>query len=147
MQAGTRQTLRVSRGVYKSISDQKRSINYDAGTSDVEALLHENLIKSGGRSEERRPQQILTTQSDAIQLYRDIWRYSRLFVWRDENGRPWRDVIRESARREFEQARHETDHTVITRLLLVGRDAVMQAKDKFMQQREKIEQEDSHPSV
>jgi len=21
--------------------------------------------------------------------YRDIWRYSRLFVWSDETGRPW----------------------------------------------------------
>ena len=39
--------------------------------------------------------------------YRSIWRHSRLFVWQDEAGQPWRDVLRTSARKEFEAARDE----------------------------------------
>lgn len=34
-----------------------------------------------------------------------ILRASLLFVWKDNNGRVWREVIRESARKEFESAR------------------------------------------
>mmetsp|Transcript_2473 Transcript_2473/g.7418 ORF Transcript_2473/g.7418 Transcript_2473/m.7418 type:complete len:157 (-) Transcript_2473:2557-3027(-) len=128
----------------QELGRQASSINYDVGDSDVEALLHENLVKQvWKKSEESDPRLILTTSKDAIQLYRDIWRYSRLFVWVNEQGIPWRDVIRESARKEYEQARFETDHSVITRLLVVGRDAVMQAKDKFMEQREKIQREEA----
>lgn len=117
-------------------------IHYDATSSDVEALLHENLAKGDRNSDGNG--RILTTRTDAIALYRDIWRYSRLFVWTDETGQPWRDVIRQSARQEFEVARHETDPTTIMRLLLTGRDAVMQAKDKFMEKRQQIETEALH---
>ena len=43
-----------------------------------------------------------------------------------------------SARTEFEQARYETDPAVITRLLLVGRDCVSQAKIKAAAEAEKL---------
>jgi hypothetical protein len=36
---------------------------------------------------------------EALTLYRDILRYSNLFVWKDASGRVWRDVIRASARK------------------------------------------------
>jgi hypothetical protein len=36
---------------------------------------------------------------EALTLYRDILRYSNLFVWKDSSGRVWRDVIRASARK------------------------------------------------
>jgi hypothetical protein len=39
-------------------------------------------------------------------------------------------VIRQSARKEFEEARNEQDPEVIARLLLVGRDCVLQIKEK-----------------
>jgi hypothetical protein len=34
-----------------------------------------------------------------------VLRAAPLFVWRDPKGVPWCDVIRESARKEFEAAR------------------------------------------
>ena len=40
-------------------------------------------------------------------------------------------VLRASARKEFEQARHEPDPLVVARLLVVGRDCLMQTEDKF----------------
>jgi hypothetical protein len=34
-----------------------------------------------------------------------VLRASPLFVWRDDKGVPWRDTLRQSARKEFEAAR------------------------------------------
>ena len=51
--------------------------------------------------------QLLPSLASAACRYRSIWRHSRLFVWQDEVGQPWRDVLRTSARKEFEAARDE----------------------------------------
>ncbi len=36
---------------------------------------------------------------EALALYREVLRYSNLFVWKDAQGRAWRDVIRTSTRK------------------------------------------------
>ncbi|CAN0142696.1 unnamed protein product [Ectocarpus sp. 12 AP-2014] len=58
---------------------------------------------------------------EAIRLYREILKATRLFHWCNEKGEPWGEILRESSRKEFEQARHETDPLVVARLLVVGR--------------------------
>lgn len=97
--------------------------------------------KEGARKKdpkERSQIEVLTTKREALSLYRAVWRASFLFVWKNEKGEEWRDVIRESARKEFEAARHETDPEMITRLLLTGRDYLDQAMEKFMSKRQAI---------
>ena len=47
-------------------------------------------------------------------------------------------MIRESARKEFEAARHERDPEMVARLLLTGRDYLDQAMQKFLEKRQKI---------
>lgn len=64
--------------------------------------------------------------------------YSNLFVWKDKNGVPWRDVIRVSARKELEDARYETDPSIISKLIITGRDAVQRSVEVFMAKRKKI---------
>jgi hypothetical protein len=86
---------------------------------------------------------LLTTRKEALSLYRSVIRASVLFVWRDTKGRVWKDVIRESARKEFEQGKHERDPEIVNRLILSGREAVDVALDKFMEQRQKIMDEES----
>jgi hypothetical protein len=87
------------------------------------------------------PFRLLTTRREAIALYREIWRISALFDWPDQRGRLWwvdtiiqqqltlqtivndaelpvacrRDVLRESARQEFEAARFEDDPEIVRR--------------------------------
>ena len=85
---------------------------------------------------------LLTTRSEALSLYRAVSRASVFFVWRDERGRLWRDVIRESARKEFDAGRLERDPEMVNRLLLTGRDALDQAVGKFLERREKIQREE-----
>lgn len=87
-------------------------------------------------------QALLTTRKEALSLYRAVIRASVFFVWRDDRGRAWRDVIRESARREFEAGRHERDPEMVNRLLLTGRDALDQAVTRFLDKREEIQREE-----
>jgi hypothetical protein len=77
---------------------------------------------------------------EALRLYRDILRECRYYDWVDEHGRRWSDVLRESTRREFEQARYETDPEIIGRLLVVGRDALMQSQERFAAKRHGLNQ-------
>lgn len=86
---------------------------------------------------------LLTTRKEAHSLYRAVIRASVLFVWKDSKGHVWKDVIRESARKEFEQGKHERDPEMVNRLILSGREAVDVALDKFMEQRQKIMDEES----
>lgn len=68
---------------------------------------------------------------EAMKLYRDILRASKLFTWPNESGELWSMVLRKNARYEFEQAKYERDPLIIARLLYVGRDCLNQTTDKY----------------
>lgn len=53
-----------------------------------------------------------------------------MFTWKNTDGRVWADILKENARKEFEQARYERDPEMISRLLVVGRDALNQTMEK-----------------
>jgi hypothetical protein len=78
------------------------------------------------------PIQPLIRNREAIHLYRDILRVCKLFTWKNEAGIQWGIVLRANARKEFEQARYETDPELIARCLFVGRDCLNQARDKLI---------------
>jgi len=85
---------------------------------------------------------LTSTRREALSLYRDILRASRFFTWNDTKGVLWRDLLRDSARKEFELARFETDPEIVTRLLIGGREAVNNAIDKLAEkQREQIQKD------
>jgi hypothetical protein len=73
----------------------------------------------------------MSLRSESLKLYRDILRASKHFTWVNPAGVPWSNVLKENARKEFEQARYESDHLVVTRLLFVGRDCLNQSTDKY----------------
>lgn len=117
------------------------------GPDTVEELLDRHLViekpsYDDDENELLTRQRLTSTRREALALYRDILRATRFFMWPDARGMLWRDVLRESARREFEEARFEKDPEVITRLLIGGRDAVQAALDKLAdKQREQIKKE------
>ena len=80
------------------------------------------------------------TNREAIILYREILRTARAFYWPNEDGEPWSQVLSKSARKEYEEARYERDPLIIARLLVVGRDAMMQAQNKFTEMEEKMKE-------
>ena len=77
---------------------------------------------------------------ESIRLYRDILRTTRIFVWTNEAGEKWSNVLKRNARKEFEQSRYESDPTIIARLLFVGRDCLNQTRDKYLAAQKKIEE-------
>ncbi|KAL5725600.1 hypothetical protein ACHQM5_008729 [Ranunculus cassubicifolius] len=106
------------------------------GPDTVEELFERHVVKKekiydSDQEELNRRQRLTTTRREALSLYRDIIRATRFFMWPDTNGILWRDVLRDNARREFEDARFERDPEVITRLLIGGSDAVQAALDKL----------------
>eukprot|EP00244_Chara_vulgaris_P006383 TRINITY_DN2420_c0_g1_i5.p1 TRINITY_DN2420_c0_g1~~TRINITY_DN2420_c0_g1_i5.p1 ORF type:complete len:179 (+),score=34.21 TRINITY_DN2420_c0_g1_i5:246-782(+) len=127
---------------------QTRWINVSSGDGDVEDLIDRNLVKATKpeeRSAESNARRLTTTRGEALALYRSILRASRLFEWPNERGIPWREVIRQSARQEFEQARFETDPEMVARLLVGGRDALQQALERFASKQEQVMEKDFDP--
>ncbi|KAG6783641.1 hypothetical protein NC652_005203 [Populus alba x Populus x berolinensis] len=117
------------------------------GPDTLEELLDRHLVKKE-KSFDQEEEEILnqrrltSTRREALHLYRDILRATRYFMWPDSRGVLWRDVLRENARKEFEEARFEKDPEIVTRLLIGGREAVESAIDKLVEkQREQIEKE------
>lgn len=117
------------------------------GPDTIEELLDRHLVKEDkSRHEDDEESQLLarrrltSSRREVLSLYRDILRATRFFMWSDPRGVTWRDVLRDNARREFEEARFEKDPEVITRLLIGGRDAVNQALENLAEKhRQQIE--------
>eukprot|EP00897_Mesotaenium_endlicherianum_P010076 jgi/Mesen1/9097/ME000058S08583 len=87
-----------------------RDYRVASGSDEVADLIQRNLALPGHSPADGDASRRLTsTRREALSLYRQVFRVSRLFVWRDQHGALWRDLIRESARKEFEAARFETD--------------------------------------
>lgn len=120
-----------------------------ADPDEVAELIESTIVRpSKAEREQQPPLKLLTTRREALSLYREVLRYSNLFVWKDEHGRMWKDVIRASARQEFEQARYERDPELINRMIVTGRDAVQRAVEGFMRKRDRIiAEEDEDPKV
>ncbi|KAL3809430.1 hypothetical protein ACHAXA_003999 [Cyclostephanos tholiformis] len=71
------------------------------------------------------------TRDEALSLYRDILRTAKAFHWCDETGTPWRTKLRIEARREFEASKTERDPLIIARMLVTGRECVVEVQRKF----------------
>jgi len=54
---------------------------------------------------------IMGSRREALALYRDCLRAARRFHWANDKGEPWSDVLKKSARKEFEEARTERVRT------------------------------------
>lgn len=71
-------------------------------------------------------------RKEALSLYREILRTAKHFHWADsKTKRPWNQILREQARKEFDASRHEKDPLVIARMLVTGRDCLEQVQIKF----------------
>ncbi|GLC39423.1 hypothetical protein PLESTM_000896000 [Pleodorina starrii] len=119
-------TLQLQNPQLRYISEEQLG----ASAERVTELFERTLIKAS-RKKPEEPPRLLTTRREALSLYREILRYSNLFVWRDDKGRLWRDIIRDSARKEFEAARFEPDPEIVNKLIITGRDCVQRTMESF----------------
>lgn len=117
------------------------------GPDTIEELLDRHVVKKDkplddDEHELQNRRRLTSTRREALSLYRDIFRATRFFMWTDSRGFLWRDILRENARKEFEEARFETDPEIVTRLIIGGRDAVQSAIEKLAEkQKQEIAKE------
>jgi hypothetical protein len=67
---------------------------------------------------------------DIILIYREVWKMTERFTWCDEDGNSWRDILRTTARREFEQMRTETDSVKIGKQMITWRETIANIHEK-----------------
>ena len=115
------------------VSERLRPFSSSSKELDVDHVIESNLDKETYRKRGTGTP-LTTTRREALSLYREIMRITALFDWPNERGELWRDVLRTSARQEFEEARYEQDPEVINRLLVVGRDAVGRVSERFVEE-------------
>ena len=80
---------------------------------------------------------------EALRLYRDVCRKAQLFTWTDQFGRKWRDVLMESARKEFENSKQETDPEIIARAIFMGQQALIELDKKLAERNEQLLQQEA----
>lgn len=79
------------------------------------------------------------SRREAIRLYREILQTARHITWADDKtGLSWYERIKQQARADFEENRHEEDPEVIWRLLVSGRDYMMQAQQKLYESQQDV---------
>mmetsp|Transcript_998 Transcript_998/g.2315 ORF Transcript_998/g.2315 Transcript_998/m.2315 type:complete len:253 (+) Transcript_998:237-995(+) len=83
------------------------------------------LVKNGPKPERD------AVRIEALKLYRDAVRIAKTFTWEDHDGVVWRDKLMASVRKEYEQARHERDPEIITRLIIVGNQTLENVVDRM----------------
>lgn len=82
---------------------------------------------------------LLLKNTESLRLYRDILRACKSFTWKNNAGVPWGEVLKQNARKEFDQARFESDPDVIAKLIYVGRDCLEQTNEKLLKAAKEFE--------
>jgi Complex 1 protein (LYR family) len=89
-------------------------------------------------------------QAEALSLYREILRTAKHFHWTDNTGKPWNKILKDQARKEFDESKKETDPLIIARMIVAGRDCVQQTQNKFNEATKaawsRIEKDNSRPA-
>ena len=55
---------------------------------------------------------------------------TKRFTWANEDGEPWDQVLRKTARAEFEELRTETDTLKLAKFMITWRDAIGRIHEK-----------------
>ena len=69
---------------------------------------------------------------ESLLLYRQVLKFSKEFHWLNERGENWGEKIRQSARNEFELARHEKDPFLIGQMIVTSKDAMTKVREKLI---------------
>lgn len=86
------------------------------------------------------PQKNPALRREALALYREIIRTCNAFYWADKNGQPWSLVLRQSARKEFENNRNLVDALEIKRQIMMGYESVDEVRRRFNAAEQKIKE-------
>ena len=78
----------------------------------------------------REPKGAMSFNREILRTYRQLWKVTHRYNWNNEDGHMWRDVLRTSARVEFEQVFQEVDPLEVGKFLITWRDAINRMHEK-----------------
>ncbi|KRX08398.1 hypothetical protein PPERSA_08597 [Pseudocohnilembus persalinus] len=73
----------------------------------------------------------LPPNKEALRLYREVLKFSNEFTWNNKNGENWGEIIRKSARKEFEVSKDEQDHLISMKMILTTRESIHKTREKM----------------
>jgi hypothetical protein len=53
-----------------------------------------------------------------------VLKYSARFYWNNERGECWRDILRKSARKEFDLSKEESDPFLVMKMMVTTRECL-----------------------
>ena len=68
--------------------------------------------------------------AEVLKCYREVWQMTSRFTWANEHGEAWKDILRKTARAEFEAMRSETDSVKVAQFLITWREAIAKIHEK-----------------
>ena len=74
------------------------------------------------RSNKRPP------NKQSLRLYREVIKFCSDFNWPNDDGRLWKDILRENARKEFVQSKEEKDPLILHQMVVTTKDAIQKTK-------------------
>lgn len=77
---------------------------------------------------------------EVLRLYRDVLKSTSGFFWFNERGECWRDVLRKSARREFDNSKYETDPVLLMKMMLTTREAIAKVQQQIFETQQRLTQ-------
>lgn len=66
-----------------------------------------------------------------LRLYRDVLKFTNEFYWNNEKGQCWKDILRKSARREFDLSKDQTDNIHIMKMIVTTRQAISRTREQM----------------
>ena len=67
---------------------------------------------------------------EVLRLYREVLAMTKRFTWANEDGEAWDQILRKTARTEFEELRTETDSLKLAKFMITWRDALGRIHEK-----------------
>ena len=71
------------------------------------------------------------TNIEVLRCYREVLQMTNRFTWNNEDGEPWQDILRRTARAEFEELRNETDTLKVAKVMITWRESVARIHEKI----------------
>ena len=76
------------------------------------------------------PVKLIKVNKVILRTYRDVLKMTARFDWNNDHGIMWRDILRKSARLEFEQFWEEYDSIKVAQKILVWKDVNLRLHEK-----------------
>mmetsp|Transcript_18608 Transcript_18608/g.21378 ORF Transcript_18608/g.21378 Transcript_18608/m.21378 type:complete len:129 (-) Transcript_18608:33-419(-) len=78
----------------------------------------------------KRAERGVTFDRDVLRTYRDVLKVTARYNWNNENGEPWKMILRVSARAEFEAIKEEIDPLIVGKFIITWKDTIIRMHEK-----------------